>query len=78
MSVGERERETELLTFSSPRLFQRRGGVVGDIDVASIQKLVRERERGWEGERERERERERKREGEGRVYQSEGVRCGRV
>ena len=41
VSVGEREREMEFLTFSSPRMFQRRGGVVGDIDVSSIQRQVR-------------------------------------
>ena len=42
VSVGDREREVEMLTFSSPRLFQRRGGVVGDINVSSFQRLVRE------------------------------------
>ncbi|CAI8027808.1 hypothetical protein GBAR_LOCUS15831 [Geodia barretti] len=46
VSVGEREREVELLTFSSPRLFQRRGGVVGDINVGSIQRLTEDGEQG--------------------------------
>ena len=40
VSVGEKEREMELFTFSSPRLFQRRGGLVGDIDVSSLQRQV--------------------------------------
>ena len=49
VNVGEREREVELLTFSSPRLFQRRGGVVGDLNVGSIQRLVSEGGRGESG-----------------------------
>lgn len=43
--VGERERELELMTFSSPRHFHRRGGVVDGIGGSRIKRMVRERER---------------------------------
>ena len=40
LSCGGWDSEAELVTFANPRHFIRRGGVVGNINVSGIQKMV--------------------------------------